>query len=109
MSLLIKALEQAAKDRDGTKNAGAPSSPLSSSPSTEPPLELAPLSRATRPVEPSSTTTGAAPERSSASPALETKNSPRPSATSNTALAQIDAQQQRARAAAVMQASESRR
>src|SRR5689334_18461431 len=107
MSLLIKALEQAAKDRDGTKG-GATASPVSSALPTEPTLEPAPSSRTARTADPgAASTSAAASDRSSAPLSLDAGSSPRrPAPAAAAALAQIDAQQQRARAAAVMQASE---
>src|SRR5437868_9994595 len=105
MSLLIKALEQAAKDRDGTKAVPTPLPP-STALSTEPTLEASTPSRATRAPDPgASTTSAAASDRSSSPLSLDEPSSPRRAAPA-AALAQIDAQQQRARAAAVMQASE---
>ena len=107
MSLLIKALEQAAKDRDGTKG-GATASPVSSALPTEPTLEPAPSSRTARTADHgAASTSAAASDRSSTPLSLDAGNSPRrPAPAAAAALAQIDAQQQRARAAAVMQASE---
>lgn len=130
MSLLIKALEQAAKDRDNAK-AGA-SAPAPNAPSSEPTLEPPPAPRAQPTLEPS---LSPEPTRSSSTPALEPAPPPRPApapsitpreptparanptltldpsaasrlaAKSSASMANIDAQQQRARAATVMQAS----
>ncbi len=109
MSLLIKALEQAAKDRNSGVEPpqplpmavqGATAAPASAS--VEPTLEPAP--RARRPsVEPPRDP--ATRERGAAPLSYDTPRAARPAVASPAALANIDAQQQRARAATVMQAS----
>ena len=107
MSLLIKALEQAAKDRKTTSVEPTQSVPVAvaaQSAASEPTLEPLPRSRspsAEPPREP------AAPARNTTAPlAYDTPGATRPAATASlAALANIDAQQQRARAATVMQAS----
>jgi Flp pilus assembly protein TadD len=109
MSLLIKALEQAAKDRDSAKSAAAPAeSP--GRPSIEPTLEPAAPPRDTRPTEPVPRTTAsadnAAPGARNAAPlSLDAPAAQRRTPSSAAALANIDAEQQRARAAAVVRAS----
>jgi hypothetical protein len=109
MSLLIKALEQAAKDRDSAKSAAAPSSSAAAL-SIEPTLDPAPASRDTRAVEPAArpntSADHATPVHRSAAPlALDTPAAQRRTAPTAAALAHIDAEQQRARAAAVVRAS----
>jgi tetratricopeptide (TPR) repeat protein len=134
MSLLIKALEQAAKDRTGGRTDAQSDAPEATTP-MEPTLEPAPPPRAPRAhLEEASPT--AAPSTSPEIPATATPPSAKPlnpkphtasapstaplaldqpsakaqaakaaTARSVAGLAQIDAQQQRARAAAVMQAT----
>jgi Flp pilus assembly protein TadD len=108
MSLLIKALEQAAKDRDSAKSAAAPSA-SAARPSIEPTLEPAPAPKDTRPAEPVARPTASADNapgyRSGAPLALDAPAAPRRTPSSAAALAHIDAEQQRARAAAVVRAS----
>jgi Flp pilus assembly protein TadD len=111
MSLLIKALEQAAKDRDIAKgDRASPSATASSSASLEPMLEPPPPPRGARPPEaiqlakPSVETPPPA-ARGTASLALDAPAAPRRTTPMSVALSHIDAEQQRARAAAVMQAS----
>src|SRR5688572_13694965 len=100
MSLLIKALEQAAKDRDGMKPA-APDAAGAPEPTLEPP----PAPRARQPDVPSAPSRNSTtPTHSSPALTLDATSSPRRGASSS-ALADIDAQQQRARAAAVVQAA----
>lgn len=125
MSLLIKALEQAAKDRkagraeptEGAPAAAAPASGASMEPTLEP---LAPprggaaaRSQAIRPSAPDArpstppragTSAAAAAASSGASAPADAPAAQRRGATSLSGLAQVDAQQQRARAATVMQA-----
>lgn len=107
MSLLIKALEQAAKDRDSAKSA-VPASAAGLS--MEPTLEPGPASKDGRLAEaasrPSASADYAAPAHRNTVPlALDAPAAQRRTAPSAAALAQIDAEQQRARAAAVMHAS----
>jgi Tfp pilus assembly protein PilF len=126
MSLLIKALEQAAKDRKAGRVEPVETTPAPGAQapgaSVEPTLEPAPPPRggaaaravnrtspdsASSPAEPrrpGSSATGAAASSHGASLATDTPAAQRRSATSLAGLAQIDAQQQRARAATVMQA-----
>jgi Flp pilus assembly protein TadD len=109
MSLLIKALEQAAKDRDSAKSAAAPAA-SAARPSIEPTLEPASPPKDTRPTELVPRATGpadsAAPGPRNAVPlALDAPAAQRRTPSSAAALANIDAEQQRARAAAVVRAS----
>jgi Flp pilus assembly protein TadD len=102
MSLLIKALEQAAKDRDGMKPATSGAAGAS-----EPTLEPPPAPRARQQEVPSaSSRTSTAPTHSSPALTLDATSSPKRGASPG-ALTDIDAQQQRARAAAVVQAARS--
>ena len=108
MSLLIKALEQAAKDRDSAKGVSA-STPASS---TEPTLEPPPAPRSPRSGQQPSTSvpaggtgTGSALREPATQPG-DARSADRASPEAN-AFAHIDAQQQRARAAAVVEASRS--
>jgi cytochrome c-type biogenesis protein CcmH/NrfG len=121
MSLLIKALEQAAKDRKASRAAAdaaksdSPQPPAATeSGSIEPTLEPLPPPRAPArapSAAPASTPTGtpAAPSLSAAPPRANSlaldSSAPAPRGPSSLSdLAQAEAQQQRARAAAVMQA-----
>jgi Flp pilus assembly protein TadD len=108
MSLLIKALEQAAKDRDSAKSAAAPAAPTARA-SLEPTLEPAPPAKDTRPAESVTRATvssdNAAPGARNAPLALDAPAAQRRTPSSAAALTHIDAEQQRARAAAVVRAS----
>jgi len=126
MSLLIKALEQAARDRkagrvEPVETAPAPGAQAPGA-SIEPTLEPAPpprggaaaraqnrtssdsASSAAEPRRAESSASGAAASSHGPSLATDTPAAQRRSATSLAGLAQVDAQQQRARAATVMQA-----
>lgn len=103
MSLLIKALEQAAKDRKTNSAEPSPAVPATAETvSGEPTLDPPPQPRRAS-VEPPRDP--AAPQRTSAPLSYEAPGAARRTAPSMAALANIDAQQQRARAATVMQAN----
>lgn len=104
MSLLIKALEQAAKDRKAGRPDVQPA-PASAGASIEPTLEPVPPPR--RPLKPPA---GSPPPGAQEPLALDAAATaaPRRAPSSLASLASADAQQQRARAAAVMQAGSSR-
>jgi tetratricopeptide (TPR) repeat protein len=110
MSLLIKALEQAAKDRDSAKSAATPAA-SAARPAIEPTLEPAPPPKDTSttealPPRATASANNAAPAPRNAAPlSLDAPAAQRRTPSSAAALANIDAEQQRARAAAVVRAS----
>lgn len=132
MSLLIKALEQAAKDRKagraegtGEKTTPGNAAPATAAPdpiaaaSAEPTLEplppprggasaRAPQPECAAPAAPALQRRAPAPSPAVAPPSVDRSAAPRRAATSLADLQEIDAQQQRVRAATVMQAGEGR-
>ncbi len=105
MSLLIKALEQAAKDRKAGRAEAQPAAPAADAP-VEPTLEPPPPPRGAAGRAPAPDPATPAPQPAPSSPlAIDTGAPPRRAPSTLASLASIDAQQQRARAATVMQAS----
>src|SRR3954471_21610612 len=106
MSLLIKALEQAARDRDSAKT-GAPTARAAAA--FEPTVEPAPAPRASSVTESAgrATVPSDAATTPRSAPGLALDASPRTSRSSSasSAAASFDSDQQRARAASVIEAS----